>query len=843
MSILKCKMCGAPLNIEGNATVAICEYCGTKQTIPKLDDDRRANLYDRASHFRRNNEFDKAAGIYEQILAEDSTDAEAYWSLVLCRYGIEYVEDPETRKRIPTVNRTQMTSVYADENYKSAILYADPMQRPVYEAEAKTIDEIQKGILKISSQEEPFDIFICYKETDDRGRRTRDSVLANELYYQLKQEGYKVFFSRITLEDKLGSAYEPYIFAALNSAKVMVVLGTKPEYFNAVWVKNEWSRYLALIKAGKKKTLIPAYRDMDPYDLPEEFAYLQALDMSKLGFMQDLIRGIRKIISADKAAGMKAASATVPETRQPIEPLVDRMFLFLEVEDWSRAEEYTERILDQDPRNAMAYVGKLMAEFHVPQKEKLADLKVPFSDNRNYGFAMRFADANLRAELQGYLNAINERERKQQLLASYDIAIGKRDRARTEQEYLYAAASFDKLGDYSNSNEQAIWCREQAKICRTAQQSRQQQEAQRRVKALQVQAEENNGSLLGIVEEAKAAFQVQMEENRRLNENKIEGQEAETEKDYERAKKIATSNAIPDLADAAEIFRRLGSYKDSEELLAACEEGIRARKKKRKRVFWGLVLLIAGIIAGLKFGLPVINLPSEDATSTVTTEEIEGKGGKATDSASLELPDVDAVSVGDIITFGRYEQDNNTNNGTEEIEWQVLNKDGTKLLLISKYALDCKQYNSSYDSVTWETCSLRTWLNGSFLNNAFNTEEQKYVLTTTVTADRNPNYNTDPGKDTKDKVFLLSITEAKQYLLNSQRVCKPTWYAASQGVNKNSDGACWWWLRSPGINSNNAAYVLYGGSVSGNGGSVSFGRSAVRPALWIDLVANSNNSN
>ena len=299
MALFKCKMCGGALEINNNETVATCEYCGTKQTLPKLDDDRRANLYDRANHFRRNNEFDKAIGIYEQILDEDNTDAEAYWSLVLCRFGIEYVEDPSSHKRIPTVNRAQFTSIFDDDNYKSALQYADGYQRNIYEEEAKAINEIQKGILAISSQEEPFDVFICYKETDNNGRRTPDSVLANDLYHQLTQEGFKVFFARITLEDKLGSAYEPYIFAALNSAKVMVVLGTKPEFFNAVWVKNEWSRYLALIKQGQKKMLIPAYKDMDPYDLPEEFSHLQAQDMSKLGFMQDLIRGIKKIAEAD----------------------------------------------------------------------------------------------------------------------------------------------------------------------------------------------------------------------------------------------------------------------------------------------------------------------------------------------------------------------------------------------------------------------------------------------------------------------------------------------------------------------------------------------------------------
>ena len=166
----------------------------------------------------------------------------------------------------------------------------------LYEKEAATINEIQKGILAISCQEEPYDVFICYKETDENGERTHDSVDATDLYYELTEMGYKVFFSRITLEDKLGTAYEPYIFAALNSAKIMVVLGSKPEYFNAVWVKNEWSRFLSLMKTDRKRTLIPAYRNMDPYNLPKEFSHLQALDMNKLGFMSDLTRGIKKII-------------------------------------------------------------------------------------------------------------------------------------------------------------------------------------------------------------------------------------------------------------------------------------------------------------------------------------------------------------------------------------------------------------------------------------------------------------------------------------------------------------------------------------------------------------------
>ena len=281
MATFKCKMCGGALDVADGSNIITCTYCDTNQTLPRLDNDRKATLYDRAGHFRRGNEYDKAAAIYETILNEDNTDAEAYWSLVLCRYGVEYVEDPVTRRRIPTCNRTQFTSILADEDYKQALEHADGIARSIYAEEAQAIDAIQKGILQISANEEPFDVFICYKETGDNGQRTKDSALAHDIYHQLANEGFKVFFSRITLEKKLGHQYEPYIFAALNSAKVMLVVGTRPEHFNAVWVKNEWSRFLALAKDGKGKLLIPCYRDMDVYDLPDALSMLQSQEIGR----------------------------------------------------------------------------------------------------------------------------------------------------------------------------------------------------------------------------------------------------------------------------------------------------------------------------------------------------------------------------------------------------------------------------------------------------------------------------------------------------------------------------------------------------------------------------------
>lgn len=301
MSVFKCKMCGGNLQISENTNIATCEYCGTNQTISKSRDEVITNLYNRANDLRIKCEFDRAEQIYEKILEQDNTEAEAHWGIVLCRFGIEYVKDPKTEQMIPTCHRTSYESVITDADYLSAIKYGDNKQKEFYISEAVIIDKIQKKALDIVRNEAPFDVFICYKETDENGKRTVDSTLANDIYYQLTQEGYKVFYAPITLEDKIGKEYEPYIFAALNSAKVMLVLGTKPEYFNAVWVKNEWSRYLKLIKEDRSKLLIPCYRDMNAYDLPDEFAHLQAQDMSKIGFIQDLLRGINKTIIKESA--------------------------------------------------------------------------------------------------------------------------------------------------------------------------------------------------------------------------------------------------------------------------------------------------------------------------------------------------------------------------------------------------------------------------------------------------------------------------------------------------------------------------------------------------------------
>lgn len=282
-------------------TVVRCEFCDTNQTLPVFDDEKKIAFYNRANELRMNCEFDKAAGVYETIVTEYTQEAEAYWGLVLCKYGIEYVDDPKTGAKVPTCHRTLFTPIFKDSDYKNAIKYSDVVSRDLYEKEAKVIAKIQASILEISSKEEPFDVFICYKETDAVGNRTEDSVLAFDIYKNLTKEGYKVFYSKITLEDKLGSEYEPYIFAALYSAKVMLVVTTSKENCESVWVANEWKRYLSLISNNSEKYIISCVKGISPKQLPSELQNIQGIDMSKIGAMQDLMYGVEKLLRYSNA--------------------------------------------------------------------------------------------------------------------------------------------------------------------------------------------------------------------------------------------------------------------------------------------------------------------------------------------------------------------------------------------------------------------------------------------------------------------------------------------------------------------------------------------------------------
>ncbi len=218
------------------------------------------------------------------------------------------------------------------------------------------------------------------------------------------------------------------------------------------------------------------------------------------------------------------------------------------------------------------------------------------------------------------------------------------------------------------------------------------------------------------------------------------------------------------------------------------------------------------------------------------------------------------IAVGDLITFGHFEQDNNLDNGPEAVEWIVLDVQDGKALLLSKYGLEARPYNTEDTDVTWETCTVRAWLNNEFLNEAFSVEEQSAILLTEVDNSEAQGFDwTTVGKDgatggnnTQDKVFLLSYAEANKYLdvqhgsiegadQNLKSRAAPTVYAIKTGADtynredKTADGepAGWWWLRSPGHHSYSVAYVRHCGCLSSS--RVHYGFGVVRPAFWLNL--------
>ncbi len=859
MSVFKCKMCGGALEVEANQTTAVCEYCGTNQTLPRLDDEQKVNLYDRANHFRRNNEFDKAESIYEQILNADNTDSESYWSLVLCKYGIEYVEDPASKRRVPTVNRAQFTSVYDDDNYKSAIKNADISQKIIYEAEAAAINEIQKGILEISQKEEPFDVFICYKETDANGRRTQDSVLATELYHELTRENYKVFFSRITLEDKLGTAYEPYIFAALNSAKVMVVLGTRPEHFNAVWVKNEWSRYLSLVRtSGGKKVLIPAYRDMDPYDLPQEFSHLQAQDMAKLGFMQDLTRGISKIIDAasPKSAAPAVTETVVVESKSTnIAPLLKRAYMFLEDGDWQSADEYCEKVLDIEPECAEAYLGKLMVECKCRNRADLGKGFAPLENCSNYSKVIRFADEALADEFKQYAASviINIKQR------AYDEALELMQNANTKEAFENATEKFKSISGFKDADQMAEQCIYNSKKYML----------EYATKLMKTAASDN------VCQKAKNIF-VELgdfeDAAEKAKECEIVGKNLRDAKTYAEAMLLYNSDKPSDLRDAMTEFGKISDYKDAAELEKKSYEkleAIRAAEKASreefelkkaeteaerqrvakicKRFVWILVSVIMAVCVFL-IVLDKVIIPNAKYNAAEKLAESGDYYGsylafldmgdykdskKQADSkkpfiVENQYSQIDDLSVGAVINLGMYEQDGDTTNGEEAIEWQVLEVEDGKALVISKHILDLKAFCVDTDGPIWSTSSMRSWLNGSFYEDACLDYAGKNIAVTKVNSE-NRNSST---VTTEDILFLLSEEETLKYFADST-ARQAQFTAVVTSSSTDTLGKDSWLLRTNGKGLRYLKYI-------GKSGAIKDGRyysleSGVRPAMWINL--------
>ena len=681
----KCSVCGGPLVFPAGSDVVICEYCLRPNARPKSEP-TETSLMKYANERRNIGEFDEAAIAYRKVLQANIEEHEARWGLLLCKYGVMYVEDAAGKERLLTCRRAVRGSIQTEPDYRICCEQAGKAVRACYEKDAAYIDAVQAEIRRIRAEDNPYDIFICYKETSPEGGRTRDSVFAQQIYGRMQQRGYRVFYTPESLKQMSGANYEAAIFAALADAKVMVVVGTKREYFDSTWVRSEWKRYLEMIDAGEDKLLVPVYRDLNPgIDLPLEFRkrYLQALDMSDMGFMYDLEALMGKVVRSRQVD-------FVPEQPNEHDELLQALFL-VEDGDFENAVTKLQAIKQKMPESAEVHLGLCMAFARIRFEEDLPEISEPLNRNPHFRRALRFAKDELLARLQKY--------------------------ARQQQD-RFAKKETGRVDDPSHDRSRS-----------------------------------NDDSLLARAERGDAVSQINPEPR------------------YDNGQAVQQ-----DKEEAAKRFRKVS------------EPG------------------------------------GEDAKKRLQDLQMQSHG---------PMPE-QQYRVGDTVAFGSYAQKGN--NERQAIEWLVLRNDGKTCTLISKYGLDAKPYNTEYTSATWDSCTLRKWLNTDFLSTAFSAKEQARLATARVSADKNPKYSTNPGINTLDKVYLLSTNEVNQcFASDADRVCLPTQTAVANGAYTGNSGACWWWLRSPGYRTDDAALVLSGGSVYERGHYVSNGSGAVRPVVVLRL--------
>ena len=381
MGALKCKMCGSNLEIEDSITVCKCEKCGTSQTVPDIEDDKELKLFERAGRLRFNCDFDKAAGIYNTITDSYPEEAEGYWGLILCKYGIEYADDA-SGKKVPVCHRISYDSVMDDEDFELVMENSDSESRAIFREEAKIIEENRKEYIQIAESEQPYDIYISYRAKDDNGDKTAVSEIAEHLYNKLTSAGYRVFLSEAALKGKKWADCEPYIYSALNSANVMLALGTSYDDYNDVWVKNEWNRYLEIAEKNKNKCLIPCYKDVDEYDIPKEFAGLKVCQLGNDDTFNNIMAEIANVVKPESvnqpAPQTEPAEEIELEEIEIIEPvdinkLLDEGFAAIADKNWKEANKLFFQVLDEEPDNSKAYWGQLLVQQECTNAREMAD--------------------------------------------------------------------------------------------------------------------------------------------------------------------------------------------------------------------------------------------------------------------------------------------------------------------------------------------------------------------------------------------------------------------------------------------------------------------------------------
>lgn len=375
---LKCNICGGEL-VKLDENAFRCASCDQKVY---LSDDYLANRveFNIAQNDMKKLDFDGASITYNSIISKGGHIAEAYWGLVLCENGIEFVND--NGKNVPIFHDVSVSSVFNSENYRLALQYANNTQREEFVALANEIERVRKDICQMIDSCE-YDVFLCQKinRLEDSTIRTKEFEYSYKLYYELTKLGYKVFLSAVSLGGGVES--DASIFNALYSAKVLVVIGANRENLESSWVKSEWNRFYNMISCGLKErgSLIPIILDGDESILPTKIRRLQYLDIKNPSYMDDLKYAISKIITPKNSKTCKDS----------FNDLLQNGYLCLERHDFDNAEEYFKDFLKINDSDSRGYIGLLLCDLRLENENKLSRLSCDLGKYENFNKALFYA--------------------------------------------------------------------------------------------------------------------------------------------------------------------------------------------------------------------------------------------------------------------------------------------------------------------------------------------------------------------------------------------------------------------------------------------------------------------
>lgn len=363
MAAFICRMCGGILELPDKSRISRCKACGVIQSVPFLDSEDKETACRNAERLRSDGHFDKAMELLEGLIKLSPTDADLYWAAVLCRYEVEFSHGR------PEVRRALAKSLTADEDYKTALSYADKEQRRIMKRATAEIDALRRKNLESVFSSDGCDIILV----------CGSSVPGSRLGTKLTAAGY-----RVSRADSADADLE-----ALEQARAMIIICDRDTF-----VDNDLVRRLK----NSGKMIIPVLDGISVDQLPMELKKFQAADTGKLGWENDVLSGT--------AAIFNRGNAQVSPSRST-EPMLRRIYIMLEDNDWSGAERIADQLIEKKKRDpqicAEAYLAKLLCEYRIRSESELSHLRGSFTGSENYRRAMQLGDEGFRLRIRAML--------------------------------------------------------------------------------------------------------------------------------------------------------------------------------------------------------------------------------------------------------------------------------------------------------------------------------------------------------------------------------------------------------------------------------------------------------